>query len=102
LGVDLHIESAIAIEESVQDIQDNELRQLVSILVLKTMQQPKYFCAGAFDILKYSHFSTGTPLFTHFTSPLRRYADIIVHRQLESALSGGEYFYLYITLEFVY
>ncbi|CEP12621.1 hypothetical protein [Parasitella parasitica] len=94
LGVELNISSAIAIQESVQDIRDDELRQLVSILVLKTMQPPRYFCTGTFDIMKYSHFATGVPLFTHFTAPLRRYADIVVHRQLESAITGDKHFYL--------
>lgn len=93
LNVDLDINSASSIEESVQNIENGELRQIVSILVLKTLQAPKYFCTGIFDILKYSHYSAGTPLFTHFTAPLRRYADIIVHRQLEAVLSGGKCFF---------
>jgi protein SSD1 len=98
LGVDINISNANTIQESIQDIKDNELRQLISILVLKTMQPPKYFCTGTFDILKYSHFATGVPLFTHFTAPLRRYADIVVHRQLESTLTGGKF----ILLQFQY
>lgn len=89
LGVDINISNANTIQESIQAIKDDELRQLISILVLKTIEPPKYFCTGTFDILKYSHFATGVPLFTHFTAPLRRYADIVVHRQLESALTGG-------------
>lgn len=92
LGVQLNITNAITIQESIQDIPDDELRQLVSILVLKTIQPPKYFCTGTFDILKYSHFATGVPLFTHFTSPIRRYADIVTHRQLESTLANGNNF----------
>ncbi|KAI7902610.1 uncharacterized protein BX663DRAFT_472968 [Cokeromyces recurvatus] len=94
LGIQLNITNANTIQESIQAIQDDELRQLISTLVLKTMQPPKYFCTGAFDILKYSHFATGLPLFTHFTAPLRRYADIIVHRQLDSTLTGEKHFYL--------
>lgn len=90
LGVQLNISNAISIQESIRDIPDDELRQLVSILVLKTIQPPKYFCTGTFDILKYSHFASGVPLFTHFTAPLRRYADIVAHRQLESALTNGK------------
>jgi protein SSD1 len=98
LNVDLDIESASSIEDSVQNIENVELRQIVSILVIKTLQPPKYFCTGIFDISKYSHYSAGTPLFTHFTAPLRRYADIIAHRQLDAVLSGGKVlrtFYLY-------
>ncbi|KAG1358214.1 hypothetical protein G6F62_000907 [Rhizopus arrhizus] len=95
LGIELDITNATTLQSSVQKIENQELRQLVSILILKTMEPPKYFCAGAFDILKYSHFALGTPLFTHFTAPLRRYVDIIVHRQLEAALLGVEkHFYL--------
>ncbi|KAI9347541.1 hypothetical protein BD770DRAFT_446516 [Pilaira anomala] len=94
LGVELNISNAISIQKSIRDIPDDELRQLVSILVLKTIQPPKYFCTGTFDILKYSHFASGVPLFTHFTAPLRRYADIVVHRQLESALTNEKHFYL--------
>jgi protein SSD1 len=69
---------------------DPELRQLVTVLILKTIQPPSYFCSGVLDISKYMHFATGAPLFTHFTSPLRRFADIIVHRQLESVLKNGK------------
>ncbi|KAI8971866.1 hypothetical protein BDF20DRAFT_838144 [Mycotypha africana] len=94
LGIPLKIQSAAALQQSVQNIKDEELRQLISVLVLKTMQPPKYFCTGAFDILKYAHFASGVPLFTHFTAPLRRYADIIVHRQLEATISGDKHFYL--------
>jgi protein SSD1 len=96
----LDITNATTLQSSVQKIENQELRQLVSILILKTMEPPKYFCAGAFDILKYSHFALGTPLFTHFTAPLRRYVDIIVHRQLEAALLGGILLIFYYALEY--
>lgn len=47
-----------------------------------------YFCTG---VLKeeqfFKHYALNVPLYTHFTSPIRRYADIIVHRLLASSLS---------------
>jgi len=58
------------------------------------MQSAKYFCTGTLDIIKYLHYALNVPLYTHFTSPIRRYADIIVHRQLENVLIGEKRFYL--------
>ncbi|CDH57087.1 rnb-domain-containing protein [Lichtheimia corymbifera JMRC:FSU:9682] len=94
LNVKLDIASANALEQSVQAIVDPQLRKLVTSLVLKTFQPPKYFCIGTFDILKYSHYALSVPLFTHFTAPSRRYSDIIVHRQLTAAFDDDKEFYL--------
>ncbi|KAI8877251.1 RNB-domain-containing protein [Backusella circina FSU 941] len=94
LGVQLETSNASSIQNSIEIMNDPALRQLVTVLVLKTIQPPKYFCSGVLDISKYMHFAAGAPLFTHFTSPLRRFTDIIVHRQLESALKGDKHFYL--------
>ncbi|KAI8098895.1 uncharacterized protein BX664DRAFT_354405 [Halteromyces radiatus] len=90
LGVQVDIGSAGHLEKSVQAIADPKLRKLVSVIVLKTLHVPKYFCAGTYDIAKYSHYALNVPLFTHFTAPSRRFADILVHRQLEYALSSED------------
>jgi protein SSD1 len=90
LGVRLDCTNAGTLESSIESIQDVKLRKIVSIIVLKTLQPPKYFCSGSVDIIKYSHFALNIPLFTHFTAPSRRFADIIVHRQLEATLKPGE------------
>jgi protein SSD1 len=50
------------------------------------MQRAKYFCAGAFDAEKHLHYALNEPVYTHFTSPIRRYADVMVHRMLQAAL----------------
>jgi protein SSD1 len=47
------------------------------------------------DILKYSHFSLNIPLYAHFTSPSRRFSDLIVHRQLKNALEKGKTSFLH-------
>ena len=92
LGVQLDVTNAGTLEASIQAITDAKLKKLVSVIVLKTFETPKYFCAGNVDINKYAHYALNIPLFTHFTAPSRRFADIIVHRQLEaSLLPGGLY-----------
>src|SRR5271163_3518549 len=53
------------------------------------MQRAKYFVvAGRLPEEQFRHYALNIPLYTHFTSPIRRYADIIVHRQLQSALAN--------------
>uniref|UniRef100_A0A6M2D799 Uncharacterized protein n=1 Tax=Rhipicephalus microplus TaxID=6941 RepID=A0A6M2D799_RHIMP len=59
-------------------------------LLSKPMKMAVYFCAGRReDPLSFSHYALNVPLYTHFTSPIRRYADIVVHRQLAAALGCG-------------
>ncbi len=58
-------------------------------LLIKAMQRAKYFVAGKVKPEQFQHFALNLPLYTHFTNPSRRYADIVVHRQLEVALSNG-------------
>lgn len=81
--------SAGGFMQSINAIQDPTARGLIELLSLKANQRAKYFCAGMLDIAKYHHYALNVPLYTHFTSPIRRYADVLVHRQLETVLQGG-------------
>lgn len=58
-------------------------------LLVKAMQRAKYYVAGRTRKEQYPHYALNLPLYTHFTNPSRRYADIVVHRQLEAVLSNG-------------
>ncbi|EJD53591.1 RNB-domain-containing protein [Auricularia subglabra TFB-10046 SS5] len=89
MGYQIDTTSAGSIQKSLETITDPEARRLFDLLVRKTNRSAKYYCAGMLDIAKYNHYALNVPLYTHFTSPIRRYADILVHRQLEAIASGA-------------
>ena len=75
--------------QSLNAVTDPVARRILEILLQKATSRAKYFCAGMLDIAKYAHYGLNVPVYTHFTSPLRRYADVLVHRQLDSILQAG-------------
>lgn len=60
-------------------------------LFAKPMKRANYFCAAKADSEeRFHHYALHVPLYTHFTSPIRRYADIMVHRLLAASLGLTE------------
>ncbi|EKG19479.1 Ribonuclease II/R [Macrophomina phaseolina MS6] len=89
IGFEIDPTSSGTLQSSLFQVQDPIIRQGMETLLVKTMQRAKYFVAGKQAEDQWSHYALNLPLYTHFTNPSRRYADIIVHRQLEAALSNG-------------
>lgn len=53
------------------------------------MRTAEYICTGAFGSAEqeeFGHYALHMPFYTHFTSPIRRYPDVLVHRLLQAAL----------------
>jgi len=65
---------------------DPYFNKLVRIMTTRCMNQAEYFCTGEVQPALYGHYGLAMDLYTHFTSPIRRYADVLVHRLLAAAL----------------
>ncbi len=59
-------------------------RAALTSLILRTLQQAAYSPKNS------GHAGLGTAYYCHFTSPIRRYPDLVCHRALLSAVGGGE------------
>ncbi len=65
-------------------IQDRPDRHLIQTVLLRSMSQAQYSAENL------GHFGLSFPAYTHFTSPIRRYPDLLVHRALKHLLSGAK------------
>lgn len=63
---------------------------MLRILATRCMLQAVYFISGTLTKPEFFHYGLAAPIYTHFTSPIRRYADIIVHRLLASCIGADE------------
>jgi len=73
-----------ALQEIIDDVQGKAEEMVVSTMMLRSMQQAKY------DPESLGHFGLATEFYTHFTSPIRRYPDLIVHRLIRTYLIEGK------------
>ncbi|PYH99128.1 RNB-domain-containing protein [Aspergillus ellipticus CBS 707.79] len=86
----IDVSSSRALADSLDRCVDEKnpfFNTLVRILATRCMTSAEYFCAGAHAESEFRHYGLASPIYTHFTSPIRRYADLLVHRQLASAIN---------------
>ena len=76
-GEDIHPSTLQSIQEEVEGRSE---QMVISTMMLRSMQQAHY------DDTNLGHFGLSAEYYTHFTSPIRRYPDLTVHRLIRKYL----------------
>ncbi|PIA18366.1 RNB-domain-containing protein [Coemansia reversa NRRL 1564] len=89
LGIELEVGSSLALAQSLDKAvlpSDPYFNNLLRILTTRCMMQAQYFCSGTHTPEEFRHYGLATDIYTHFTSPIRRYSDVMVHRLLHASI----------------
>ncbi|MGL5089146.1 MAG: ribonuclease R [Cetobacterium sp.] len=84
-GYKLHYSEDLHPKKFQSIIKDSEARginMIVHKMILMSLKQAKY------GVENLGHFGLSSSYYTHFTSPIRRYADLLIHRILNIAING--------------
>ena len=85
-GIGMHIDIKNSIKETITEIQKQAkemgIEAEVDTLIIRSQMQARY------SPINVGHFGLGFDEYTHFTSPIRRYSDLIVHRLLKAINAG--------------
>jgi ribonuclease R len=87
LGIDFDIEDTRdpkKLGDLLKSFADHPLAPVLNSLLLRSMKQATY------DVANVGHFGLASKAYLHFTSPIRRYPDLVVHRVVHEVLSGKQ------------
>ena len=86
LGINFEVDGSISsknINELLKQVEDTSIEKIINDLMLRAMSKAEYSPKNI------GHFGLGFSNYAHFTSPIRRYPDVIVHRLLKRYNSGS-------------
>lgn len=86
LGIPIQLSeepSSKEIQKIIKEANQHGVGSVVEMMVLRSLPQAYY------DIINWGHFGLASGCYTHFTSPIRRYPDLLVHRLLKKILQGN-------------
>ncbi|WP_379128727.1 ribonuclease R [Paenibacillus sp. sgz500958] len=72
-----------ALQNLLEEIKDTKEQTVISTMMLRSMKQAKY------DAESTGHFGLAAEFYSHFTSPIRRYPDLVIHRVMREVLESG-------------
>jgi len=72
-----------ALQALLEEIKGTPEDYVISTVLLRSMKQARY------DAESLGHFGLAAEFYTHFTSPIRRYPDLVIHRVIREVLAGG-------------
>src|SRR5450755_993657 len=87
LGVEFNADEMsepLGVSKFLQRISTHARKQVLEMLLLRSLKQ------AAYDIKNVGHFGLASTNYLHFTSPIRRYPDVQVHRAVKHLLRGGK------------
>lgn len=73
-----------ALQQLLEEVKGKPEEIIISTVMLRSMKQARY------DAESLGHFGLATEFYTHFTSPIRRYPDLIVHRLIREWVARGQ------------
>lgn len=85
LGYELHLEKGKLIPKEINNLVlslDEEHKSPIQTMIVRSMQKARYSTKNV------GHFGLAFEYYTHFTSPIRRYPDILIHRILQTYLDN--------------
>ena len=92
-GVKIAVETAKDLATSLElaTLKDQPyFNTMLRIMATRCMMQAVYFCSGTLPMDQFHHYGLATPIYTHFTSPIRRYSDLMVHRLLAVSIQADQ------------